>query len=126
LILKHLKPKKEYKYKEPDLDTLDTFPNPGVGQVTLDCIEFTSLCPVTGQPDYYEVKVTYEPQDKCLESKSLKLYLGAYRQVGSFAEQLVQKIWEDICLVLKPKGLLVQVKSSPRGGIFIKVKKWQN
>ena len=100
--MKHLKKKKEYKYSGPDKSVLDTFPNPGVHEVTLVCSEFTSLCPITGQPDYGVVTIYYIPDKLCLESKSLKLYLGMYRQFGGFAEKITSKIYTDLDKVLKP------------------------
>jgi len=121
LKLKHLKPKKEFQYQNPDPEVLDTFENPGVQEVTLDCTEFTSLCPVTGQPDYGTLEITYEPNEKCLESKSLKLYLGMYRQYGGFAEEITEKIYWDLHETLKPKCLKVVSRFASRGGISIKV-----
>jgi len=123
--LKHLKPKKEFKYKNPDPSVLDTFPNPGVKQVRLECTEFSSLCPVTGQPDWGTVGIEYIPDKKCIESKSLKLYLGMYRQFGGFAEKITQKIWEDLSTVLGPNiyYLRVVTQFSPRGGISIVARK---
>ena len=121
-VLKHLKPKDvldQYEYSHPDPKMLDTFPNPGVDEVTLHCHEFTSLCPITGQPDYGEIKITYEPRYLCLESKSLKLYLGQYRQHGGFAEQITVKIYTDLFSVLHPMHLKVESKFTSRGGIGI-------
>jgi len=117
--LKWLKPKREYQYENPNPKALDTFPNPGVEEVALTCKEFTSLCPITGQPDYAHFKVTYAPINSCLESKSLKLYLGAYRQYRGFAEQITEKICSDLWKVLKPDKLIVGGHFSSRGGIEI-------
>ena len=121
--LRHLKPKKEFKYENPDLRVLDTFENPGVNEVTLECIEFTSLCPVTGQPDFGKLKIIYQPKEKCLESKSLKLYLGMYRQFGGFAEKITQRIYWDLFSVLDPIHLKVVSKFSYRGGISVEAYK---
>ena len=124
--LKYLKPKKQEevnRYTDPDSRVLDTFENPGVNEVTLECIEFTSLCPVTGQPDFGKLKIIYTPKEKCLESKSLKLYLGTYRQFGGFAEKITQKIYWDLFSVLDPIHLRVVSKFSYRGGISIEAYK---
>ena len=121
--LRHLKPKKEFQYENPDPRVLDTFENPGVNEVTLECIEFTSLCPVTGQPDFGKLKIIYQPKEKCLESKSLKLYLGMYRQFGGFAEKITQRIYWDLFSVLDPIHLKVVSKFSYRGGISIEAYK---
>lgn len=117
--MKHLKEKAEYQYSHPSPEILDTFPNPGVSSVTLECTEVTSLCPKTGQPDLELVVINYAPKAKCLESKSLKLYLGAFRQEGLFGETLAKRICDDIALVLEPKYLEVSLKAKPRGGISI-------
>lgn len=117
--LKHLKLKRELSYNDPDPKVLDTFLNPGVQEVELTCKEFTSLCPVTGQPDYAVISVSYSPNKLCLESLSLKLYLGMYRQFGGFAEQITKKICGDIFKVLSPKDILVKGTFTWRGGIKI-------
>jgi len=122
-MLKHLKPRELIEYENPDPKVLDTFENPGVNEVTLECIEFTSLCPVTGQPDLAKLKIIYQPKEKCLESKSLKLYLGMYRQFGGFAEKITQKIYWDLYSVLDPIHLKVVSKFSYRGGISIEAHK---
>ncbi len=117
--LKWLKTKKEFKYLNPQMVTLDTFKNPGVSEVSLVSTEFTSLCPITGQPDYATIKIIYQPKDKCLESKSLKLYLGQYRQYGGFAEEITRKIYIDIKFVLDPEVLTIQGEFKSRGGVTI-------
>lgn len=115
--------KTEYSYSKPDIKLLDTFPNPGVDTVNLTNTEFTSLCPITGQPDYGQIGITYEPRELCLESKSLKLYLGAYRQEGGFAEQLTERIASDLFFILDPKRMIVDTTWRSRGGITIAVRK---
>ena len=117
--LRYLKPKKEFSYKDPNPEVLDTFPNPGVIDVELTCREFTSLCPVTGQPDYAVIGIDYTPDKLCLESKSLKLYLGMYRLYGGFCEQVTHKICEDLFKVLTPKNIVVRGVFTWRGGIKI-------
>jgi 7-cyano-7-deazaguanine reductase len=122
--MKYLKQKDPFSYQRPDPMVLDTFPNPGVSKVRFICDEFTSLCPVTGQPDYSVVTIDYEPKELCLESKSLKLYLGAYRQEGAFTEQLCKQIASDLSQVLDT-NVNVRVDSAPRGGIRITAVKEQ-
>lgn len=97
---------------------LDTFPAPtGVGRVVLRSQEVTALCPVTGQPDWYEVVIAYMPAERCLESKSVKLYLQAFRNAGIFAEGLAQRIAKDTEQALVPRALGVRVSQTPRGGV---------
>lgn len=79
--------------------------------------EFTSICPRTGQPDFGEVEIRYKPRSKCLESKSLKFYLWAYRDVGAFCETLSTMILQDVRAAIDPKWVQVTVRQNPRGGI---------
>ncbi len=115
---KALKVKREFEFEKPNPTLLETFKNPGVGEVTLTCKEFTSLCPITGQPDYAVVTIYYIPEELCLESKSLKLYLGSYRNWGAFAEDLSVSIGIALSKVL---NCLVEVlvEQASRGGIEI-------
>lgn len=107
----------------PEARILETFPNPGRAPYTIEFVteEFTSLCPLTGQPDYMTVRISYIPDKLCLESKSLKLYLGAYRHVGSFIEALTHRIRADIAGVVNPAHLSVEMIMRPRGGIEMRV-----
>lgn len=89
--------------------------------IDFDCPEFTSLCPVTGQPDFARIRITYIPADKCLESKSLKLYLGSFRNLGMFHEEITNRILDDIVNELSPKWARVVGIMNPRGGISIRV-----
>jgi 7-cyano-7-deazaguanine reductase len=99
---------------------LDTFEKPeGVRTVTLESDEVTSLCPVTGQPDWDTVIIEYAPDRLCIESKSLKLYLWSYRQEGVFCEALAGRIAEDVNAACKPRWCRVTVIQKPRGGIRI-------
>ena len=120
--MKHLHEKNE-QYAEPDAGILDTFPNPGVSLVLLEQREFTSLCPLTKQPDYCHVSIAYTPNERCVESKSLKLYLSAYRNIGAFAETLAVRIEEDLRRVLQPHAMRVVVTAASRGGISIQATK---
>lgn len=99
--------------------TLETFPTPKgfSGSVTFKTNEFTSVCPVTGQPDFSTITIIFDPDLSCLESKSLKLYLMTFREEGSFAEQLAATICQDVMTALDAKYVQVTVDQAPRGGI---------
>jgi len=103
---------------------LETFPNPGVQLVTMISDEVTAVCPVTGQPDYYTVDISYAPDDKCIESKSLKLYLGNFRNLGAFVETLCVTIRDEVVEALGVDEGAVQVTMTQksRGGISIKAR----
>jgi 7-cyano-7-deazaguanine reductase len=116
--MKHLHEKNE-QYQIPEREILDTFPAPGPGLVELTQKEFTSLCPLTKQPDYATIQIGYKPKEKCVESKSLKLYLAAYRGVGAFAEEIAERIYQDLNSILDPVSLVVKVNFASRGGISI-------
>jgi 7-cyano-7-deazaguanine reductase len=100
---------------------LETFPNPGVTRVEMTSDELVAVCPITGQPDLYNVAIAYEPADRCLESKSLKLYLNAFRNDGVFCEALAVKIRDDVAesLRLEPGRVQVTLVQKARGGIAI-------
>jgi len=108
----------------PEKTRLESFPNSYSTRdyfVEFDCPEFTSLCPVTGQPDFARIKITYVPDQKCLESKSLKLYLGSFRTVGMFHEQITNRILDDVVAECMPRWARVTGIMNPRGGIAITV-----
>jgi len=110
--------------KIPSGKILEVFPNRYPSRdylITFDCPEFTSVCPVTGQPDFGKITIEYVPADYCIESKSLKLYLGAYRNEGAFAEQIANQILEDCVDACKPHSMIVTGNFTARGGISIKV-----
>lgn len=99
---------------------LDTFPTPkGISIVRMTSDEVTSLCPITGQPDFEVVDITYAPLDKCLESKSLKLYLHALRHTAAFIEALSAAIAGDIVRAIAPRWVRVATTQKARGGISI-------
>lgn len=99
---------------------LETFPTPaGVRKVVLESDEVTSLCPVTGQPDWETVRIEFVPGPYCIESKSLKLYLWAFREEGHFCEALSARIAHDIYEAASPLWVKVTVCQRPRGGITI-------
>ena len=87
--------------------------------VTFSCPEFTSLCPITGQPDFARIIINYIPNEKMVESKSLKLYLFSFRNRGDFHEDCVNIIMKDLVKLMQPKYLEVKGIFTPRGGISI-------
>jgi 7-cyano-7-deazaguanine reductase len=100
--------------------SLEVFPTPAhVRKVVLESDEVTSLCPVTGQPDWETVRIEFEPGPWCIESKSLKLYLWSFRQEGAFCEALTARIAQDIWDACKPVRVKVTITQRPRGGITI-------
>ncbi|HWG04233.1 MAG TPA: preQ(1) synthase [Beijerinckiaceae bacterium] len=108
----------------PEDAELDRVPNPHPGTVFVARFtvpEFTSLCPVTGQPDFAHLVIDYVPGDWLVESKSLKLYLGAYRNQGVFHEDCTVRIGKDLYDFLQPKWLRIGGYWYPRGGIPIDV-----
>lgn len=99
---------------------LEVFAAPGsVHRVVLETSEVTSLCPVTGQPDWQQVIIEYAPGSYCIESKSLKLYLWSFREVGVFCEALADQIAADVYAACEPRWCKVTIKQAPRGGISI-------
>lgn len=87
--------------------------------VTLDCPEFTTLCPKTGQPDFGHIVISYIPRNRMVESKSLKLYLFSFRNHGDFHEDVVNIIMKDLWKLMDPKYIEVKGYFMPRGGISI-------
>ena len=87
--------------------------------VQFNCPEFTSLCPITGQPDFAEIKILYIPARRMVESKSLKLYLFSFRNHGDFHEDCVNTIMKDLVKLMEPKYIEVIGLFTPRGGISI-------
>lgn len=103
-------------------DVLETFVNKHPENdymVTFDCPEFTSLCPITGQPDFAHIYINYIPDKKMVESKSLKLYLFSFRNRGDFHEDCINIIMKDLVKLMDPKYLEVKGIFLPRGGISI-------
>lgn len=120
--LEHLGSKKTVYKTEYDADTLEAFDNKNPGQfqwVSFVCTEFTSLCPITGQPDFAKIFINYIADKKMVESKSLKLYLFGFRDHGDFHENCVQTICNDLVELIKPKFMEVIGEFTPRGGIAI-------
>ena len=101
-------------------EALETFQNQHTDHdywVRFNCPEFTTLCPITGQPDYGTIYISYMPAERMVESKSLKLYLVSFRNHGDFHEDVVNVIMRDLIRLMAPKYIEVQGKFLPRGGI---------
>ena len=103
-------------------EVLETFENKHKENdywVRLNCPEFTTLCPITGQPDFAEIIINYIPGERMVESKSLKLYLFSFRNHGDFHEDCVNIIMKDLIKLMSPKYIEVTGLFTPRGGISI-------
>ena len=118
--------KSETRYpNSPDEAVLETFENANQQRnywIQFKTSEFTSLCPITGQPDFATITIEYIPEKLCVESKSLKLYLFSFRQTGTFYEEIVNRIYTDLFEQLKPRRLVVSGDFTARGGITSSVK----
>jgi 7-cyano-7-deazaguanine reductase len=118
---------KQYDFNGPHAHLLEKFDNPfhskllhvpgSRGSVHIEAPEFTSLCPMTGQPDFATIVIDYIPGPHCVESKSLKLYLGSFRNVGEFHESCIARMGRDLVELLEPVALRVEGRFTPRGGI---------
>ncbi|MGH7905585.1 MAG: preQ(1) synthase [Candidatus Binataceae bacterium] len=121
--LKALGNKVAPKFDRPDPRVLERFDSPFPGDqnatIRMEAFEFTSLCPITGQPDWGTIEIEYQPDRYCVESKSLKLYLMGFRQFGSFLEACISQICGDLAHLLEPRAIEVIGKFNPRGGIRI-------
>jgi 7-cyano-7-deazaguanine reductase len=105
-------------------ETLETFENQYPGRdytIEIVCPEFTSVCPKTGQPDFGTLTITYTPDRRCVELKSLKMYLQQFRNEGVFYEHVTNRIADDLVAVLEPRRLTLSAAFSPRGGITTNV-----
>lgn len=103
-------------------EVLETFENKHPDNdywVRFNCPEFTTLCPITGQPDFAEIRISYIPARRMVESKSLKLYLFSFRSHGDFHEDCVNIIMKDLIALMAPKYIEVTGLFTPRGGISI-------
>ena len=98
-----------FENRHPDMDYM----------VKFNCPEFTSLCPLTGQPDFAAIYINYIPDARMVESKSLKLYLFSFRNHGGFHEDCINMILKDLRTLMEPRFIEVQGKFTPRGGISI-------
>jgi 7-cyano-7-deazaguanine reductase len=116
-----------YRYDHPDAGLLEWFASPAADgrsnpcgaplSIHIEAPEFTSLCPITGQPDFATIVIDYIPDQRCVESKSLKLYLLGFRNFGEFHESCVTRICNDLVRLLDPEQLRVEGRFTPRGGI---------
>ena len=100
--------------------SLETFPNPKPErdyEIRFECPEFTCLCPMTGQPDFATIRISYVPDRTCVELKSLKLYLWSYRNEGAFHEAVTNRILDDLVSALEPRRCEVTGDFLVRGGI---------
>lgn len=99
---------------------LDSFENPAPGrdyEIRFECPEFTCLCPKTGQPDFATIRIRYVPDARCVELKSLKLYLWSFRDQGAFHEAVTNRILDDLVKLLAPRRMTVEADFYVRGGI---------
>jgi len=103
---------------------LELFENPKPERdyvIRIECPEFTSLCPKTGQPDFGQINIEYCPDKLCIELKSLKFYMQSYRNKGIFYEALTNEILDDLAGVCKPRWMKITSSFTPRGGITTEV-----
>lgn len=122
--VKALGHKGNYELNNPDVKILEKVENPHSDVnylVRFSCPEFTSICPITGQPDFAHLVIDYVPNKSIIESKSLKLYLFSFRNHGAFHEDCTIKIAKDIISCIKPKWLRIGGYWYPRGGIPIDI-----
>lgn len=122
--MKSLGKDSNYNLDNPSKEILDAVDNPHQDLdycVSLSCPEFTSICPITGQPDFAHIIIDYVPAQHIVESKSLKLYLFSYRNHGAFHEDCTVNIAKDIIATIKPKWLRISGYWYPRGGIPIDI-----
>jgi 7-cyano-7-deazaguanine reductase len=99
---------------------LESFANPNPERdyrIEMHCPEFTCLCPKTGQPDFAEILISYIPDQRCVELKSLKLYLWSFRDLGAFHEAVTNRILDDLVTAVAPRYVSVSGKFFVRGGI---------
>ena len=109
---------------KPGVEILETFSN-AFGKrdywIRFTSLDFTSLCPVTGQPDFAHIAIEYVPDRLCIETKSLKFYLAAFRNTRSFNEEVVNRILDDLVAACRPRKMFVHGQFSARGGISVSV-----
>src|SRR5260221_13756550 len=99
---------------------LETFPNPSPQrdyEIRFECPEFTCVCPMTGQPDFATIRISYTPDKECVELKSLKLYLWSFRDEGAFHEAVTNRILDDLVKAVQPRRMTVEADFFVRGGI---------
>lgn len=116
-----------YEQEGVNKELLEKFPSPFKlntkndiqGSIHIECPEFTSLCPLTGQPDFAKIVIDYIPDEFCVESKALKIYIGSFRSQGEFHESCINRIANDLVDLLQPKWIRVVGEFTPRGAIPI-------
>ena len=99
---------------------IETFPSPRPDrefEIAISCPEFTSVCPITGQPDFGEIRITYVPADRCIELKALKYYMFSFRDRGIFYEAATNQILDDLVAACQPRRMTVVGDFTVRGGI---------
>ncbi len=104
--------------------TLETFENRHPQRdytIEITCPEFTAVCPITGQPDFGTLTIAYVPDARCVELKSLKLYLQQFRNEGIFYEDVTNRILDDLAAVLQPRSMTLTGAFTPRGGISTRI-----
>jgi len=104
--------------------TIDTFDNPNLNRdynIKITLPEFTCLCPKTGQPDFAKLFLEYTPNEKCVELKSLKMYIWSYRNEGAFHEAVTNQILDDLVNATNPKYMKLKAVFNVRGGVYTKV-----
>ena len=108
---------------QPSKD-LQTFPNPSPErdyEIRFETEEFTCLCPLTGQPDFATIRIRYVPDERCVELKSLKLYLWSFRDEGHFHEAVTNRMLDDLVALLRPRRMTIEADFRIRGGIHTTV-----
>jgi len=108
----------------PSKKSLETFQNPGSDRdytIRMRIPEFTCLCPKTGQPDFATLNLEYVPDAKCVELKSLKLYIWSYRNQGAFHEAVTNRILDDLVRLMEPRFIRLRAEFNVRGGIYTTV-----
>lgn len=109
---------------EPSSAILETFENRHQGRdyvIQFDCEDFTSLCPITGQPDFAAIRIEYVAAARCIETKSLKFYLASFRNCPSFNEEVTNRILDDLVAACQPRRMTVHGAFASRGGIRVTV-----
>ncbi len=110
--------------RAPSAAILETFANPAQRPywIQFQSADFTSLCPITGQADFAQIQIDYQPGARCLETKSLKFYLGSYRNVRAFNEAVTNQILDDLVEACAPQRMIVQAEFASRGGISLTIR----
>jgi 7-cyano-7-deazaguanine reductase len=107
-----------------NVNIIETFENPKQErdyEITIECPEFTCICPKTGQPDFATIKIIYIPDKLCIELKSLKLYIWSYRNTGAYHETVTNKILDDLVSACSPRFMKIIADFNIRGGIHTTV-----